>query len=101
VTVQSWDQHWQILVGAFLDRSRCLARGNCTAGDDILVLDRQTGRMQQYVFSFGNQFTVYDNRVQAFLREGEGAAQHLVSVDTSTFSLLATLETTIQQEELY
>ncbi len=101
VTVQSWDQHWHILVGAFLDRSRCLARGNCTTGDDILVLDRRTGLMQQYVFSFRRQLTVYDNRMQAFLREGVLAAEPSVSVDTSMFSVLSTLETNIQQEELY
>ena len=100
VTVQSWDQHWHILVGAFLDRSRCLARGNCTTGDDILVLDRRTGLMQQYVFSFRRQLTVYDNRMQAFLREGVLAAEPSVSVD-SMFSVLSTLETNIQQEELY
>jgi hypothetical protein len=102
VTVQSWDQHWHILVGAFLDHSRCLAAGHCTTGDDILVLNRQTGLMQQYVFSFGRQLTVYDNRIQAFLREGVLTAQlSSVSVDTSLFSVLSTLETNIQQEELY
>lgn len=100
VTVQSWDQHWQILVGAFLDRSRCLARGNCTAGDDILVLDRRTGLMQQYAFSFEPQLSVYDNHMQALLREGEPAAEPGVSLD-SLFSVLSTLETNIRQEELY
>ena len=57
--------------------------------------------MQQYVFSFGRQFTVYDNRMQAFLREGVLAAEPGVSVDTSMFSVLSTFETNIQQEELY
>ncbi len=100
-TVQSWDQHWQILVGSFLDRLRCLVSSSCTTGDDILVLDRQTGLIQQYVFSFGRQFKVYDNRIQAFLREGVVAAERVVSVDTTTFSVLATLDTTIKDEELY
>ncbi len=55
---------------------------------------------QQYVFSFGRQLTVYDNRMQAFLREGMLAAEPSVSVD-SMFRVLSTLETNIQQEELY
>ena len=100
-TVQSWDQHWQILVGSFLDRSRCLARGTCTTGDDILVLDRRTGQVRQFVFSFGRQFKIYDNRVQAFLREGAGPQAHLIPVNTPAFSTLATLDTGIQHEELY
>src|SRR5712692_282385 len=99
--VPSWDQHWQILVGAFLDRSRCLARGNCTTGDDILLLDRRTGEMQQYIFSFGPRFKVYDNRLQAFLREGAAAEALLIAVGAPSFSVLATLDTTITVEELY
>jgi hypothetical protein len=99
--VPSWDQHWQLLVGAFLDRSRCLARGNCTTGDDILLLDRRTGEMQQYIFSFGPRFKVYDNRLQAFLREGAAAEARLIAVGAPSFSVLATLETTITVEELY
>jgi len=98
--VPSWDQHWQILVGAFLDRSRCLARGSCTTGDDILLLDRRTGEMQRDVFSFGPRFKVYDNRLQAFLREGAAEAR-LIAVDAPSLSVLATLETTITVEELY
>ena len=100
-TVPSWDQHWQILVGDFLDRSRCLARGNCTTGDDILLLDRRTGEMQQYVFSFGPRFKVYDNRLQAFLRQGAAAKARLIAVGAPSFSVLATLDTTITVEELY
>jgi hypothetical protein len=99
--VQSWDQHSQILVGAFLDRSRCLANRNCSTGDDILVLDRQTGQIQQYVFSFGDQFHEFDNRIAAFQREGVASEQRLNSVDTTTFSLLTTLKTSIRDEELY
>lgn len=99
--VPSWDQHWQILVGAFLDRSRCVARGNCTTGDDILLLDRRTGEMQQDVFSFGPRFKVYDNRLQAFLREGTAAEARLIAVDAPSLSVLATLDTTITVEELY
>jgi hypothetical protein len=100
---QNWNRHWQILVGAFVDRSRCLAANNCSTGDDILVLDRQTGELQQYVFSFGRQFHVYDNRVQPFVRQGIAPASnsHLNMVDTTSFSLMATLPTNIHGEELY
>lgn len=100
-TVQSWGQRWQILVGAFLDRSRCIINGNCSTGDDILVLDRQTGKIGQYVFSFGRKFQVYDNRSQAFLRQGGAPDKRLNNVDTTTFSLLNTLSTNIHDEELY
>lgn len=99
-TVPGWDQHWQILVGAFLDRARCVARGTCTTGDDLLLLDRRTGQMQQYAFSFGPRFTVYDNRWQAFLREGAAEAR-LVAVAAPSLSVLATLATTITVEGLY
>ncbi|GAC1629642.1 MAG: hypothetical protein NVS4B11_28650 [Ktedonobacteraceae bacterium] len=100
-TVQSWGQRWQILVGAFLDRSRCIVNGNCSSGDDILVLDRQTGRIEQYAFSFGRKFRVYDNRSQAFMRQGGTPDSRLNQVDTTTFSLLSTLSTNIRDEELY
>jgi hypothetical protein len=99
--VHSWSQRWQILVGAFLDRSRCLASHTCSTGDDILVLDRQTGQMQQYIFSFGRQLQEFDNRVQSFARNGVASEQHLNSVDTTTFSLLTTLKTSIRDEEIY
>jgi hypothetical protein len=99
--VSIWDQRWQILVGSFVDRSRCLASGNCTTGDDILVLNRQTGQIQQYVFSFGRQYRVFDNRSQAFLREGLAANANLGPVDTTSFSLLGTLDSSIRGEELY
>ncbi len=100
-TVQSWGQNWQILVGAFLDRERCLSNGNCSTGDDILVLNRQTGQIEQYVFSFGRKFKVYDNRSQAFIRQGIVSDTHLNQVNTTTFSLLTTLVTNIRDEELY
>ena len=100
-TVQSWGQQWQILVGAFLDRQRCLSNGNCSTGDDILVLNRKTGQIEQYVFSFGRKFQVYDNRSQAFMRRGVVSDTHLNQVDTTTFSLLTTLVTNIRDEELY
>ena len=99
--VSSWNQNWQILLGAFVDRSRCLASGNCSTGDDILVLNRQTGQVQQYVFSFGLQYQVFDSRSQAFLREGVAADANLGPVDTTSFSLLGTLNTSIRGEELY
>jgi len=100
-TVQSWDQRWQVLIGAFLDRSHCLASYNCSTGDDILVLNRQTGQMSQYAFSFGNQFQVYDNRSQGFVRDGRATEDRLNVVDTTSFSLLTTLSTSIRDEELY
>jgi hypothetical protein len=100
--VQSWDQHLEILVGAFLDRVRCLASHSCSTGDDILVLNRQTGQIQQYVFSFGDQFHQFDNRSTSFERKGIASAQPRVnSADTTTFSLLATLKTSVRDEELY
>ncbi|HET7638868.1 MAG TPA: hypothetical protein VFK47_09040, partial [Ktedonobacteraceae bacterium] len=101
VTMQSWDNHWQILIGSFLDRSRCLATHNCLTGDDILVLDRRTGQLEQFVFSFGNQYQVNDNRSQPFARGTTRTLESLTSIDTSTFSLLTTLNTSIRGEELY
>ena len=101
VTVRSWGNRWQILIGSFVDRSRCLAVHNCSTGDDILVLDRKTGRLEQYAFAFGNQYHVYDNRSQAFERAKGSSAGSLTSIDTSTFSLLTALNTSIRGEELY
>ena len=100
-TVPAWDNRWQILVGSFLDRSRCLAAHNCSTGDDILVLNRQTGRMEQFVFSFGTQYQVADNRSQGYVRNGVAPVANLTSVDASKFSLLTTLSTSIRAEELY
>jgi len=101
VTVASWDNHWQVLIGAFLDRSRCLATHNCLTGDDILTLDRRTGQMEQFVFSFGNQYQVVDNRSQGFVRSNVASSPSLMPVDTTTFNLLATLNSSIRGEELY
>lgn len=100
-TVQSWDQNWQILIGSFLDRSRCLSVHACATGDDVLVLNRQSGKVEQFIFSFGNQFKVFDNRVQAFLREGLATTANMRSVDASSFSLGAVLDARIGGEELY
>jgi hypothetical protein len=100
-TVASWDQNSQILVGSFLDRSRCLASHTCGNGDDILVLNRKTGEAKQFIFSFGNHFKVFDNRTQAFLREGVTSKPALSTVDASTFSMISTLDTSIHNEELY
>ena len=101
VTVHSWDNHWQILIGSFLDRSRCLAPKNCSTGDDILVLNRRTGQLEQFVFSFGNQYQVDDSRSRGFVRAGVAPTDSLISIDASTFSLLTTLNTSIRAEELY
>jgi len=100
-TISTWDQNSQILVGSFLDRSRCLASHTCSNGDDILVLNRRTGRAKQFVFSFGNNFKVFDNRTQSFLREGAASKPFLSTVDATSFSLLSTLDTSIHNEELY
>jgi len=98
---KSWGQSRQILVGAFLDRSRCVESHDCSRGDDILVLDRKTGQVEQYVFSFGRQFQVYDNRVQPFIRQGIDTSERINSVDTTTFKLVTTLSTPIRDEEIY
>jgi hypothetical protein len=100
-TISSWDQNSQVLIGAFLDRSRCLASHTCTNGDDILVLNRKTGQAKQYIFSFGNRFKVFDNRVQAFLREGVAPLVILSAVDATSFRLMSTFDTKIHNEELY
>lgn len=88
-------------MGSFLDRALCLEQHTCARGDDLLVLDRTTGLVQQYVFSFGNQYGVFDSRSQAFLREGILGMQQMQPVDASLFDLLAALPTGIHQEELY
>lgn len=100
-TVKSWDLQWEILVGSFLDHTRCATAGNCATGDDILVLNRQTGQLEQYVFSFGRKFQVFDNRIQSFQRAGVASDYQMSSVDTTSFSLLTTLDTSIRDEELY
>lgn len=96
--VKSWSQSSQILVGDFADRDAC---GSSCASDSILVLNRKTGLMEQYVFTFGHVSKVYDNRVQGFMREGVSVVQHVSLVDTSTFSMVSSLSTPIRNEELY
>lgn len=98
-TAQSWTQHWQILVGAFLDRSACLASHTCATGDDVLALNRQTGQVQQFIFTFGNEYHVFDNRSQSFLRDG--AAPAMSTVNTSSFVPQTILNTGILNDELY
>jgi hypothetical protein len=100
-TISSWDQNSQILVGSFLERPRCLTSHICSNGDDILVLNRKTGQAKQYIFSFGNHFKVFDNRIQAFLREGVTSNPSLLTVNATSFSLMSTLDTSIHNEELY
>lgn len=101
VTVTSWNSQWQILIGAFLDRSRCMALHTCSTGDDILVLNRIDGQIYQYVFTFGNQYQEIDNRSQGFERNGSASSEALFAVDASSFSLLTTLKTPISSQELY
>ncbi|WP_376793648.1 hypothetical protein, partial [Thermogemmatispora sp.] len=102
-TVASWNQDWQVLIGSFIDHTSCGAEATCATGDDILVLNRQTGRLEQYAFHFQPTLKLYDNRLQAFVREGLAQEQdnYLKIVDTSTFSLLAILDTPVHSEELY
>ncbi len=99
--VQSWGQDSQILVGSFLDRALCLEQHTCDTGDDVLVLNRSSGTVQQYVFSFGNQFNVFDSRDQGFLRSGMTTDEGVLPIDSTSFSLLASVDTNIHNEELY
>ncbi len=101
VAVQSWNQTWQVLIGAFLDRSTCQAAYHCATVDDVLALNRQTGQLKQYSFTFGNQYQVFDNRLQAFIREGVVITARLQTVDTSSFNWQTTLDASITTEELY
>ncbi len=96
--MHSWDQHWQILVGAFVDHSACVTNGTCGKGDDILVLNRKTGQIHQYVFSFGRQYQIIDHRAQAFK---DTTDKQYRSVDTTTFQAVGTFNTKISSEELY
>src|SRR3989440_33401 len=84
ITMPAWDNRWQVLIGAFLDRSRSLAAHNCSTGDDILVLNRQTGQMQQFVFSFGTQYRVIDNRSQGYVRTGAASTPSITPLFSST-----------------
>jgi hypothetical protein len=102
-TAKSWDKRWQILVGSFMDRSACQDQGECASGDDILVLNRETGQLQQYIFSFGRAFEVYDNRARAFERQGvkSTSGEYISARDTTIFTLASTLMTDIHNQELY
>ena len=100
-TVHTWGPRWQILVGSFLDRAQCLQNKNCSTGDDLLVLDRQTGQLEQFVFSFGRAFKVFDNRTMSFIRNGIVSDLHQKIVDSTTFDLLQSLDTSIRGEEIY
>lgn len=101
--IKTWDQNWQILVGDFVDQKDCVQNVDCDKSntDTILVLNRQTGQLEQYVFSFGREFTIYDNRIQGYLRDGVPVQEHVQSVDTTLFSLVDSLNTSIKNEELY
>ena len=100
-TGPSWTQHWQVLIGSFLNRSACIANHTCAAGDDVLALNRQTGQVQQFIFTFGNQYHVFDNRSQAFLRDGAASAPNMNTVDSSSFVPQTILNTGIINDELY
>ena len=100
-TVHSWDQHYQILVGAFVDRTACVAGGDCSKGDDILVLNRATGQIQQYVFTFGRQYQVINNRAQPYVRRGFSTDSEYKTVDTTVFQAVGTFATSISNEEVY
>lgn len=100
-TVQSWDQHWQILVGAFVNHASCSVDVNCAKDDNILVLNRRTGEMAQYSFTFGRQYQVLDNRSQVFARGSSDTDTRFLAVDSTTFKAVGTFTTTISGEELY
>ncbi len=100
-TIHSWDQHYQILVGAFVDRTTCLTNSSCGKGDDILVLNRVTGQIQQYIFTFGRQYQVINNRAQPYVRGGFSSAGEYKTVDTTIFQVVGTFDTSIGDEELY
>jgi len=74
------------------DSSHCTEKG---------TLNRQTGQIQQYSFTFGNQYHIFDNRLQAFIREGVVITARLNTVDTSSFTWQASLDASITTEELY
>ena len=97
----SWTQHWQVLIGSFLDRSACIANHTCASGDDVLALNRQTGQMEQFIFTFGNQYHVFDNRSQSFLREGAASTPVMNTVNASSFESQMVLNTGILNDELY
>ncbi len=99
--LKSWDQSWQILVGNFVDRTQCQDNTNCMAKDAILVLNRHTGQLECYVFTFGRQFSVYDNRIESFLRQGVPVQGGVDKVDMSSYSMVQSLNTSIRDEELY
>ena len=95
-TVSSWSKDYQILVGSFVDRSLCVANGNCSKGDDILVLNRKTGQIEQYIFSFGRQYQVINNIARPFTRKG--SSQAYKTVDTTTFKVIGTFNTSIKTQ---
>jgi hypothetical protein len=102
---QAWGHHWSALIGAFLDRSHCLNAGKCSTGDDILALDRRTGQVGEYIFSFGRKETILDRPDSSSIDDGaissSSIKQHSRTVDTTTFRLVSTLNTHIRDEELY
>jgi len=100
-TMHSWDKNYQILVGSFVDRSTCIADGNCGKGDDILVLNRKTGQIQQYVFTFGRQYQVINSAARPYTRQGSDSSKVYKTVDTTIFKIIGTFDTTIKNEELY
>jgi hypothetical protein len=100
-SVRSWTQHWQVLIGSFLDRSTCITSHTCAAGDDVLALNRKTGQVQQFIFTFGNRYHVFDNRSQSFLREGAASTPIMNTVDASSFVPQTILNTGILNDELY
>ncbi len=101
--VQSWGHYWQVLVGAFLDHSACGQASSCAQLDDVLALNRATGQIEQFAFTFGNRYQVFDNRLASFLREGviPASSPHLHVVDTPRLTLTATLDVGITDQEVY
>ena len=102
-TVQSWNSKWQILIGAFTSNSVCATNTSCKQDDDILALNRTNGQIQQFAFTFGNQYKEINNRARAFeqLHKSSSLGSELITVDTTSFKTVATFDTSIHGEEVY
>lgn len=99
---RTWDQQWQILVGDFAYQGQCASGSSCnTSVDSILVLNRHSGQLERYIFSFGRQYSVYDNRSQAFTRQGVQVQDQVTAIDSTSYSLVESLNTSLKNEELY
>jgi len=65
------------------------------------VLNRKTGQIQQYVFTFGRQYQVINSAARPYTRQGSDSSKVYKTVDTTIFKIIGTFDTTIKNEELY